>query len=230
MKIWKYVIAIMLLAVATVGILEAVNVIPPIDSIIGAISAPAIIGAVLVFALFLRYLMQGKICRMILCLTGLFLILEPNIAYLCKAPSADLIDNWQLIFYTVLACIGLWLILPKRRRKLFKKKSVSYQKSGLGARTIYIDSTDFTTQHIENNLGSSSIRFENVANYHGGGTLYLENSLGSMHICIPVTWRLDCQIENNLASVRNYAGVLANGPLLTIRGENNLGSIVIQRY
>lgn len=227
MKIWKYVIAPLCILIAVLGILEATAVIPPIDTFIGELSPLRICAAIVTFAMFLKYLLSGKVCRTIFFLSLLFMALEPNIAFLCGVKTGNLINNWLLLFYTLLACVGLWLMLPKRKK--FKNQPVYYQRNGIGSRTIYIDSTSFTTRYVENNLGSSVIRFENAENYTGGGVLNVENNLGSTAICVPSNWKLDCEIENNLGRVRNFVGNNTNGPVLTVRGENNLGSVVIQR-
>ncbi len=230
MKAWKITVALFCILFAVFGLLETFGVTPPMDSLVGEISFIRIVCALFLLVLVIKYLCKLRVCKMLFCLSLLFMTVESNVAYLCGAESENLINNWLLLLYTVLICIGLSLILPKRRRS--GKWSVSVNHNGhhennLGSRVIYIDCTAFTDRYVENNLGSTVILFENADGYNGGGYLNVENNLGSTVIKVPEEWSVDCQIENSLGSVQNRAN-RGNGPLLTVRGENSLGSIVIQ--
>lgn len=231
MKAWKIAIALFCILFAVFGLLETFGVTPPMESVVGELSFIRIVCALFLFALVIKYLCQLRVCKMLFCLSLLFMTVESNVAYLCGAPSANLINNWLLLLYTVLICIGLSLVLPGRRRK--EKWTVRADHNGhhgnsLGARTIYIDCTTFTDRYVENDLGCTVIRFENTETYIGGGFLHIKNDLGSIVAHVPEGWTVDCQLENNLGSVQNHAHG-GEGPSLTIRGENNLGSTVIQR-
>ncbi|MBQ8287848.1 MAG: hypothetical protein IJX76_03655, partial [Clostridia bacterium] len=199
---------------------------------VGELSFWRIVCALFLLALVIKYLCQLRVCKMLFSLSLLFMVIEPNIAYLCGAESNNLISNWLLLLYTVLICIGLSLILPKRHKKgkwgMFHEDEGSYHENSMGSRTIYIDCTTFTDRFVENNLGSTVIQFENADTYIGGGFLNIENNLGSTVVKVPEGWTVDCHLENNLGSVQNRAHG-GEGPSLTIRGENTLGSTVIQR-
>jgi predicted membrane protein len=82
---------------------------------------------------------------------------------------------------------------------------------------------------FENNLGALEIRFKNVEMYRGGGELDIENNLGATEIYIPSTWRLKTDIDSSLGSVEiiGEASEDENAPLITITGDNSLGSIEI---
>ncbi len=230
MKVWKYVFAPFCIAVAVFGILEAVGVIPPMESLMGEITLLRTACALFCLALFLKQILKGKLPSSLIWLSFLFMSLEPNIAYLCGAPSPNLINNWLLLFYTLLACLGLSLLMPKRwKLRRSKKFKATYQTNHLSGQAIYIDCTDFTHRYIENNMGSMSVRFENTDAYTGGGVLHVENNLGATDILIPMGWTVDAQIQNSLGSV-GKDNELSNGqgPLLTVMGENNLGSISIR--
>lgn len=232
MKVWKIAIALFCILFAVFGLLEAVGVTPPMESVVGELSFWRIVCALFLFALVVKYLCKLKVCKLLFSLSLLFMVVEPNIAYLCGAESDNLINNWLLLLYTILICIGFSLILPKRGRKGKWTVSIDgdgHHENSLGARTIYIDCATFTDRYVENNLGSTVIRFENADAYIGGGLLRLENNLGSIVVEVPGNWSLDCQIETSLGSVQNHVGAGGNGPSLMISGENNLGSIVIRK-
>lgn len=238
---WKIAIALFCILFAVFGLLETFGVTPPMESVVGEISFIRIICALFLLALIFKYLILLKVCKLIFCLSLFFMTLETNIAYLCGAVTPNLIDNRTLLFYTILICIGLSLILPKRKNKRWKLFHVnhengdhfefdgnSHHENSLGSRTVYIDSATFTERSVENNLGSTVIRFENPDAYLGGGLLRVENNLGSIVIDVPRSWSLDCQFENNIGRVQNEHDQVQNGPVLMIFGENNLGSVVIR--
>lgn len=227
MKIWKYVIAPLCILIAVFGILEAAAVIPPVDSVIGEISPLRVCGALLVFAIFLKWLLKLKICRALFSLSILFMLLESNIAFLLHKPDANLINNWLLLFYTILICIGLWLILPKRRKRWSISKNGN--ENSFGSRTIYIDSASFTQRNLENNFGQMVVKFENPEAYVGNGLLHVENNFGSVEIRVPANWNLDCQMDHSFAGVDNRLGKGGNGPSLMISGETNFGHVTIRK-
>lgn len=229
MKAWKIAIALFCILFAVFGLLEVAGVMPPVESIVGEVSFWRLVCVFFMVALVINFLCKLKICRMIFSLSLLFMLIEPNIAYLCGVKSGNLINNWLLLFYTLLICVGLWLLLPKHRGSSWTVSSSSSNRieHSLGAQTIYIDSATFTERYVENNLGSMMIKFENSEAYSGGGLLRVENNLGSIAISVPKNWSWNCQIENNLGSVRHPRGGKENSPSLLITGENNLGSITI---
>ena len=73
------------------------------------------------------------------------------------------------------------------------------------------------------------IRFESTDKYTGGGTLHVDNNLGSMVVEVPSSWRFVHNIDNSLGSVAaDFDGGNPDGPLLKIEGDNNLGSLSIK--
>lgn len=231
MKVWKIAIALFCILFAVFGLLEAVGVTPPMESVVGELSFWRIVCALFLFALVIKYVCQLRVCKTLFSLSLLFMVIEPNIAYLCGVESGNLINNWMLLLYTILICIGLSLILPKNRKRKWAVSSEDHNghhENNMGSRTIYIDCATFTDRYVENNLGSTVIQFENADTYTGGGFLNIENNLGSTVVKVPEGWTVDCQIENHLGSVQNRA-LDGEGPTLTVRGENNLGSTVIQK-
>ena len=236
---WKITIALFCILFAVFGLLETFGVMPPVESVVGEISFIRMICALFLLALIFKYLISLKVCKLIFCLSLLFMTLETNISYLCGAATPNLIDNWTLLFYTILICIGLSLLLPGRKKNWRSgrgshRKEIhveydghNYHDNNIGSHTIYVDCDTFTDRYIENNLGSTVIRFENTDAYSGGGTLHIENNLGSTVVDLPAGWVVDCQMDNHLGSLQNRVQN-ESGPMLTIAGENNLGSVVIR--
>ena len=237
MRIWKYFIAVLCIALAILGLAEATGLLTPVESIVGELSLWRVAFALFFLVLTVRSIIKCNVFWSIFFLAVLFMQLEPNIAYLCGAESDNLIHNGTLLLCAVLVGFGLKLLLPGRKRKwmFFHRDSGfhqdgpnGYHENSLGSRTIYIDCTSFTERYVENNLGSTVIKFENTDAYIGSGLLRVENNLGSTVIEVPAKWKLDCQFENNLGSVQNHHKG-GDGPSLMISGENNLGSVVIRK-
>ena len=240
MKIWKYFIAPLCIVIAVCGILEATGAIPPMDSVIGELSPIRIAGAILVMGIFLRNLVRLKICRAVFDFSVLFMILESNIAFLLGRPTGNLINNWLLLFYTILICIGLGLILPKRgfgwhiSRKghwfgEVAKETNGHHENIFGSRAVYIDAATFTERTVENNFGSMLVKFENPEAYAGGGLLRVENNFGEVEIRVPTGWSLDCRFETSFGGVEDRVGKGGDGPSLMITGETNFGYVTIRK-
>ena len=237
MRIWKYFIAVLCIALAILGLAEATDLLLPVESVVGEISLWRFAFALFLLATIVRWIVRRDVFLVIFFLAFLFIQLEPNIAYLYGVKSGDLIHNGTLLLCAMLIGFGLQLLLPRRKRKwrffhrdggIHQDGPNGYHENSLGSRTIYIDCTSFTDRYVENNLGSTVVKFENTDAYIGGGLLRVENNLGSAVIEVPAKWKLDCQFENNLGSVQNHHKG-GEGPLLMMIGENNLGSVVIRK-
>ena len=78
-------------------------------------------------------------------------------------------------------------------------------------------------------ISARALRFANVEKYAGGGTLHVDNNLGSMVVEVPSSWRFVHNIDNSLGCVAaDVDGGNPNGPILKIEGDNNLGSLSIK--
>ncbi len=225
---------------AAVLILDALNVLVPIENAIGGVSVLALLAGVFLLAYILKNLFGGRLGSIFVPLGLMFMLFEKNIATLCGAESANLINNWLVLLISVLLATGVDSLLPKRKRFKFikiegigrKEKTLSedrdYTDNSLGSSVVYIDCEDFVSKTIENNIGSCSVHFVSPEEYEGGGVLCLENNLGHLIVNVPSDWNVKCDIENNLGHVSGYRACDGNERLLYIRGENNLGKITIE--
>ena len=140
MKIWKNFFGLLCIFIAIIGLLDAVGVIAPMESIFGALSWIQIACGLFVLALIINDIFKFKIVEAIFFVSILFMIFEKNIAFMCDLPSGNIINNWLLLLLTVLFCIGLKSILPKKKNKRRKEAHVNFS---LGSNSIYIDCSDF---------------------------------------------------------------------------------------
>jgi hypothetical protein len=176
----------------------------------------------------------------------IFMLLEKNIATVLGLSDPNIINNWLLLGCAVLLQIGFSILFSHWKVKINFEENTEYEIEGDGIHASskskakhtksrftssvrYIDGETFGTEWVEGNMASTVIRFENAEKYTGGGTLHLENNLGSMVVELPAIWRFDVDIVNSLGSVvcPSEKGD-PTSPLVVIRGENNLGSIHIK--
>ena len=218
------VIGILMIVFAVFGILEVSGAVAPIESGIGDISFAKVVAFMSLTVLIIISLSHYNWYTTVLLFALMFMTVEGNVAYMVGDADGELINNWALLAFAAIICIGLAFILPRGKHS----KSVSGAgENNLGSYTEYIDCATFTKKRIENNLGRTEVRFDNVSEYKGGGELYVENNLGSMTVYVPNTWRVRVSIVNNLGGTKNRSNLTADGPELFIKGENNLGGIEI---
>ncbi len=235
MKFWKIFAGLGLILAAVLLVLDALGIITPIVSVVGEITLFEIVGGLIIIALIIERLIRGKIPSIFLLLAFLFMIFEENIAFVCGITNDNIINNWLVLLVALLLTVGFSILLPSRKRKKSRGShggnieiNGNSAESNLGSSTIYIDCESFTPSVIENSLGSCSVHFENAESYKGGETLRVENNLGSMVINVPENWIVKSSIENNLGGTHIANGEDKAGPILYIRGENNLGSLTVR--
>ena len=217
-----------LVSLAVVLILNALGIPAPLSEVAGGITLlQVVLGLFLVFFAVAR-LVKGRLAEFVFPLSLVFMLFERNIATLMGREDPNIINNWLLLGCVVLISIGLSLLLPKRKDNdttVIGRGDSGSPKGGSSIR--YIDCTDFEKNHVENNLGSCTIHFENADAYRGGGILHIENNLGNVTVYVPSAWRVDVQIDNSLGSISTPSLQNQEGPLLVIQGDNNLGKVSI---
>ncbi len=228
---------------AVVFLLDAMGVLAPITGLVGELSLFTILLGLFILSFTVSRLLKGKIAEIFVPLSILFMLFEKNIAQLLGREDPNLLHNGVVFGCAVLLSIGVSILFSGTGGVIAVKTGKSKKGDGntisgttrgnsknhLSAGTVYIDAATFQREHMENDLGSLTVRFENAEAYPGGGILYVENNLGSTVIEVPAAWHFQQNIETTLGAVsggRN--GGTPGGPLLTIQGENNLGSVSIR--
>lgn len=219
---------------AALLLVDSLGLIAPIESFAGDISIFAVIAAFLLIAFTVYQLIKGRIAWLFMPLAIIFLIFEKNIATLIGRGDKDLINNFIVLIIAGLLSIGFLILFSSRKRKEKKRAAIGFEHQGKGAENnfassvIYVDCTDFTPSHIENNMGACSVQFVNVERYAGGKTICVKNNLGSICISVPQGWIVKSNIDTHLGGTGIQTDETGYGPLLFINGENNLGSISIK--
>ena len=226
MKIWKVFFGLLCILIAIVGLLDAVGVIAPMESIFGALSWIQIACGLVILTLIINDIFKFKIIEAVFFLSVLFMLFEKNIAFMCDLPSDNIINNWLSLLLTALLCVGLSFILPKKKGKHHKEAHINFS---LNSNSIYIDCSDFNeTRYIKNEMGATTVKFENTEAYTGGGTVDIHNRMGSVTVTIPKEWSVICDMDNSLGAVDcDYTKFSPTGPSVKITGENHLGSVDI---
>ena len=231
MKGWKLFLGVGLILVAVFLILDALGVTAPLTELIGEVSAFALCAGLVLTVFAFTSLIRWEPLNVILSLALLFMIFEKNIAVLCGRAEEDLINNWMLLLIAFLLGTGIRMLFPKRKfhwSVRTEEREDTRESHSLGSSTVYVDSATMTPSNVENNIGSCKVYFENPEGYTGNGVLYVENNLGSLVICVPQSWDVRVDVENNLGSVKTPNETHDELPILTIKGENNLGEVTVK--
>ena len=235
MKTWKIFWGLGFVLAAILIILDTTGVITPLVSFMGEVSVFAIIAGLLLLAYIIARLVKGKISEIFFPLAFLFMLFEKNVAKLAGSDEEDIVNNWLVLLVALLLSIGFSILFSSKKIKINHghrggtiEINGNYAESNLGSSTIYVDCDTFTPSCIENSLGSCSVHFENVQNYKSGETLTVENNLGSMVINVSSDWIIKSSIENNLGGTQVANSDDKVGPILYVKGENNLGSLTIR--
>ncbi len=234
MKMSKWFWGLGFIVAAVLILLDGTGLLQPLSHAIGGVSVLAVFLGLLLVVFIITRLLKGRVASVIFPLAFLFLLFEKNLAFLCGRP-ANLIHNGLVLLIALLLTVGVAILFPRGGRRIRAYRTVSRTETygdraecSLGSATVYVDGATLSPGHVENNLGSCRIHFENPGAYEGGGVLYVENNLGAMVIYVPSSWEVNVAVENNLGGTNVPSPVVTGGPMLTIRGENNLGSLTVK--
>lgn len=222
---------VLMIALAVVLILSAVGVGFGLPA---GISAGEIILGLLCLSWAVRLCTGRRFTELPLPLIGMVMIFESEIATALNVESGDLAPWWLFVLVAILLSWGLKLLFPRKRRRWFRMNangnSLHKESTFSGSAVHYFDCSEHFEGSVENNMGSSSVYFTNQELYAGGSTLRVENNLGSLIVHVPGDWCVTTSIDNSLGAIKIDADLEGTGSkLLTIVGENNLGSIVIKK-
>lgn len=223
MRTNKILAGLLFVFAAVVIICDATGLIPSFSNTFGEVSFWRISAAVLLLCLTV-YQLLSKSVYFVISLSFVFMVLEPNIAHMLKLERSNIINNWLLFGCSVLLAIGLALIFTKNpvvddKRKVHVNRFTEYKK--------YTDAGSFKEEYVKNRWGATEIQFENTAAYAGNGTLNIENYMGTVSVIVPQEWNVICDIHGFASSVEQNGKGNQNGPLLSIKGKNTIGSVEI---
>ena len=239
---WKLFWGLGFIFVAVAIVLDALGIFAPFVGFFGEVSIWAIIGGALLLCFAISQLISGNIGNFFVPLALIFMIFEKNIAHYFEIgdENGNIINNWLILLVAVMLGIGFSILFSgikrrERRRRCRRAWNIDDDEDGIkvnvkgnaGSTVKYIDCDGFKYEEIENDLGACTVFFENVDKYESGGVLSVDNNLGSVVVTVPREWNVISKIVNNLGSL-TVPKPNTNGPVLTVMGDNNLGSVVIK--
>ena len=232
---WKIFWGLGFILAALLLIVDALGIIAPLESFAGKISIFSIIAAFLLIAFMVSQLIYGRVYWIFFPIALIYILFEKNVATIAGLEKTNIIHHGIVITIAGLLTIGFVILFSSRKKKK-RTSGVSFECSAnkkdaenkFGSSVIYVDCTDFTPCHIENNMGDCSVYFENIASYCGGKTIHVENNLGSICINVPRGWIVKSSIDTHLGGTGVETNEVGCGPLLYINGENKLGSISVR--
>lgn len=200
------------------------------------VSAFSIFFGAILCAWILASIIKLKIQDVFFPLAFLFMLFEKQISVMMGyAEGKNLINNWLVLLIALLLNAGCSLIIPKRKRKFFRKdfhfetssdaSTEDNSTTNIGNKIIYIDCSNFKTTKIENNLGATQIYFSNIDQYDGNGILVIENNLGSVKVNVPSKWSISADVDNSLGSVSIPKEENNCDKNISILIENAIGSV-----
>ena len=228
---------LLFIAVAVILILNALNVNLGIPEDIPVWKI--IVSAVLLIA-GIKEVTKRNVEAIFVPLTVIVILFEKEIATLLKIESGDIASTGMLILIGLLLMIGTSLLLKRPfftftvknnngEEIVYKgeeaKKKFREMKSSIS--TIYIDCAEPINKELEFNMGHVEIFFTNAELYDGNGAIDLNCNMTKTIIHVPSNWIVDCNIDNNLGSIKMSSQPNASEKTKPIRftGENNLGKI-----
>ena len=235
---WKLFWGLSFILVAVLLVLDALGVFTPLFGVFGTVSIWAIVGGIVLLYFAISQLITGNIGNFFVPLAIIFMLFEKNVAYLFHIgdENGNIINNWLLLLVAVMLGVGFSILFSGIKRERRHRKHEHEWKHGrdtirvktnIGSSVRYIDCDGFKYDEVENDVGSCTVFFENVDKYESGGVLNIENNVGSTVVTVPGSWNVISKVENNLGSVV-VPKPNPDGPILTVTGENNLGSICIK--
>ncbi len=153
------------------------------------------------------------------------------------------ITPWTILFVALLLSIGMSLIYtPKKKKKVNPREIESgdfvvfdeedgnqfdFSSSFVGS-IKYVNSDNFESANIDAKFAGMKVYFDNAIIQNGHATVNLNVSFAGVELYIPKNWRVDNQMSASFGGVeeknRNNG---ADGPILTLRGNVNLGGVTI---
>ena len=175
---------------------------------------------------------------------GLFLLLQSNIAAAIGMPEGALLAPvWAVILVAILLAIAFGLLFPMKKKKKTSRvrvhtgpnefeqvyvKEEETASNNFGAKTVYIDCSEFTSKSISNSFGACEVRFVNVDMFSGYGELEIDNNMGAINVRVPDDWKIVNEMRSSFGPTNSVEGG-AEGKVLVIKGSNSMGAVNVER-
>jgi hypothetical protein len=158
------------------------------------------------------------------------------------------IQTWKLITATVLAFIGLNILLPKRhsynkcnnscgsedqQKKIpadGNKDNNPYVGVNFGAVSRSLNADSLETLRLSCSFGAMEIYFNQVELSPNGATTDINCSFGGIQLFVPKHWQVIDNLHCTLAgvNVKSFTAPADNAPCLTLNGNVSMGGVEVK--
>jgi hypothetical protein len=199
----------------------------------------SIIVAILAFAFIVQCIARWHIAPIIIPLAVLYIIF--------RAPlGLPEIQTWKLITASVLAFIGLSILIPQRHRPCNQSDNHRGSKEpprvengsqdnnpclsvNFGTVSGSLNAESLETVRLSCNFGAMEVFFNQAKLSPNGADVYINCSFGAVQLNIPGHWQVIDRISRTLAGVDiKFAATAENAPRLTLNGSVTLGGIEVK--
>lgn len=219
-----------LIVAAVAMLLDGAGVMHTLWSDLGGLSLLRLIVGVILLARMIYCWMNRWFREPVWELAALFMLFEKNVAYVCGREDPNLVSNWLILLCALLITVGISLILPKSLKKPVERAvTEAVSSSSYGSTQVRVDCRNFTYQLVENDMGATTVYFDNPEAYVGDAVLEIVNHMGAVTVLVPSSFRVEMTIANHLGNIQGPAPVHGDGPLVTVSGSNELGAVIVKR-
>ena len=170
----------------------------------------------------------------------IIMLFEGEIATLLNVEGGDLTSAWTFLLIAFLLTVGTSLLLKHGKFTFTVKNNdgeevvftgeeakEKFREMKNSTSVYYVDCSEPINKDIEINMGSAEVFFTNAELYDGNGEISVDCNMAKVVFHIPADWIVDCDIDNNLGSLKmNKPSAFAEiSKRIKITGENNLGKI-----
>ena len=169
--------------------------------------------------------------------------------FIFREPSGlPVLQTWKLVVATVLAFIGLNILLPQRhsynqcnnsdrsgdhQKKIpadGNKDNNPYVGVNFGSISRSLNADSLETVRLSCNFGAMEIFFNQVELSPNGAHAYIDCSFGGIQLFIPRHWQIIDKLNCTLAGVdiKSFTAPAENAPRLTLNGSVSMGGVEVK--
>jgi len=198
------------------------------------IGVGSIIAMVLALAFIAQCVARMDFAPLPIPLAVLYLVLQTPLGF-------HHIRIWPMMGASVLAYIGLELLLPKKRRRFkFQRSQVHLETDdgnnpsvsvNFGAVSRHLHAGGLETVRLDCNFGAMEIFFDNVNIGDNGAEVVLNCSFGAIKLLVPSHWQIVDKVNCSLGGLdigKRFSAPAENAPRLTLSGTVSFGGIEVR--
>lgn len=147
---------------------------------------------------------------------------------------------WSVLGAAALGSIGLSMIFPKKKKRIWKHANINVGGSStgeyngervecensFGESIKYINSENFCYANLDNSFGSLTVYFDNAMIPSGKATVNVDNSFGEVSLYVPKIWKVQVRMDHSFGSVEEKGRCEGSSDTtLDIVGDTSFGTV-----